>query len=420
VKKTDSILMSRSGHDSDFDGGAGIGPGLLGLMAIGSGLAVANLYYIQPLLADVGRTFSVSAAEMGLVFTLAQLGFATGVLFFVPLGDIGERRRLIVVMLVVASISLAGMAMAQSLQWAAVAMFCVGAFSVTPQMFVPFAAHLATPARRGHALGVVMSGLLVGILVSRTASGYIGAAAGWRAMFRIASGVTLALAAVMAATLPRSVGRSRLSYRRLIGSLWHVTSTEPVLRESALAGAMLFASFSAFWSMLAFRLEMPPLHYGSQVAGLFSLVGVAGAGAAPIAGRLADRLNPRTNVQIALLMTVCAFVVFAVFGDTIAGLVAGVIVLDAGVQSGHVTNLSRIHGLSPDLRNRVTTIYMVAFFLGGAAGSALGAYAWQRWRWAGVCAVGALMPLLASVRMFTATAVRTSRLEVEVRRQRWK
>jgi predicted MFS family arabinose efflux permease len=151
--------------------------------------------------------------------------------------------------------------------------------------------------------------------------------------------------------------------------------------------------------MLAFRLELAPLHYGSQVAGLFSLIGVAGASAAPIAGRLADRLNPRTNVQIALLMTECAFVIFVLSGHTIAGLVAGVIVLDAGVQAGHVTNLSRIHSLSADARNRVTTIYMVTFFLGGAAGSALGAYAWQHWRWAGVCAVGVLMPLIVTIKM---------------------
>ena len=220
-------------------------------------------------------------------------------------------------------------------------------------------------------------------------------------MFRIASGVTIALATVMAATLPRSIGTSRLPYGRLIGSLWHFTRTEPVLRESAFAGAMLFASFSAFWSMLAFRLEMPPLHYGSRVAGLFSIVGVAGAGAAPIAGRLADHLNPRVNVQLALLTTTCAFVLFGFFGHTVAGLIVGVIVLDVGVQAGHVTNLSRIHGLTPEARNRVTTIYMVTFFLGGAAGSALGAYAWQHWRWAGVCAVGTLMPLLAAIRMLT-------------------
>src|SRR5262249_47587178 len=151
--------------------------------------------------------------------------------------------------------------------------------------------------------------------------------------------------------------------------------------------AMFFGSFSVFWSMLAFRLETPPLHYGSQVAGLFGLVGAVGAGAAPIAGRLADRLDPRTNVQLTLLLTALSFGIFAMAGDTIAGLVAGVVLLDASVQAGHVTNLFRVHGLAAAARNRVTTVYMVAFFLGGAAGSALGAFAWQHWRWAGVCTV---------------------------------
>jgi predicted MFS family arabinose efflux permease len=383
----------------DASGGEGIGRRLLALMAVGSGLTVANLYYIQPLLPDVGRTFSVSASAMGLVFMVAQLGFATGVLFFVPLGDSGDRRRLILVMLVCASLALEGVALASSLPAVAIGMFCVGAFSVTPQMFVPFAAHLASADRRGRALGVVMSGLLLGILTSRTISGFVGAAFGWRAMFHAACGLTLALAAVMAATLPRTAGSSRLAYGRLIGSLWHFTTSEPVLRESSLAGAMFFGSFSAFWSMLAFRLELPPLHYGSRVAGLFSLVGVVGAGAAPVAGRLADRLNPRLNVQIALALTACAFVVFGLAGGTVTGLLVGVIVLDAAVQAGHVLNLSRVHSLTAEARNRVTTVYMVTFFLGGAVGSALAASAWQRWQWTGVCGVGLLLPVAALVQM---------------------
>jgi predicted MFS family arabinose efflux permease len=384
-------------------GGEGIGNGLLALMAVGSGLTVANLYYIQPLLADVGRTFSVSASAMGLMFMLAQLGFATGVLFFVPLGDVGDRRRLILTMLVCASVSLEAVALVSSLPAMALAMFFVGAFSVTPQMFVPFAAHLASADRRGRALGVVMSGLLLGILTSRAISGFVGAAFGWRAMFHLASALTIALAAMMVVTLPHSIGTSRLTYGRLIGSLWHFTTSEPVLRESSLAGATFFGAFSAFWSMLAFRLELPPLHYGSRAAGLFSLVGVVGAAAAPVAGRLADRLNPRANVQIALVLTAAAFVVFGLAGSSLAGLLAGVVVLDAAVQAGHVLNLSRVHSLAAEARNRVTTIYMVAFFLGGAAGSALAAAAWQQWQWAGVCGVGLVLPLVAVVQMASAS-----------------
>ncbi len=250
---------------SHHEAGVGITDGILVLMAAASGVAVGNLYYIQPLLADIGRTFAVSAWAMGTVAMLAQLGFATGVLFFVPLGDIRERRQLIVIMLLGAAASLIGVATARSYAWVATAAFFVGAFSVSPQMFVPFAAHLARPEQRGRAVGIVMSGLLIGILLSRTASGYIGSVAGWRSMFWVASALTLGLAVFVAGTLPRSAGTSRLSYPRLLQSLWDLVRREQVLRESALAGAMLFGAFSAFWSMLAFRLETPPLHYGTRV-----------------------------------------------------------------------------------------------------------------------------------------------------------
>ena len=368
-------------------------------MAVAAGIAVANLYYIQPLLADIGRAFGGSPSAMGVIVMLGQIGFAIGVLLFVPLGDISDRRRLILLMLTGAAISLMGVAMAPSYARLGAAIFFVGLFSVSPQMFVPFAAHLAVPERRGRAVGTVMSGLVIGILVSRTASGSIGNLFGWRTMYWMASAVTLTLAIVSALSLPRSTGSVRLSYGRLLGSMWQLIGGEPVLRESALAAAMLFGAFSAFWSMLAFRLETPPLHYGSQVAGLFGIVGIAGAAAAPIAGRLADRLNPRVNVRVALIATVAAFGILAAAGHTIAGLVAGIIVLDAGVQAGHVTNQSRIFNLRPETRNRLNTVYMVSFFLGGAAGSVLAANAWQRWGWPGVCAVGLAMPLVAAVRL---------------------
>ena len=388
---------------------AGIARGLLAIMSVAAGLTIANIYYIQPLLAEIGRTLSVSATAMGVVATLGQLGFAAGMVFVVPLGDITDRRRLILVMLCGAAASLASIALAPSYAWLAAAIFCVGFFSVGAQMFVPFAAHLAAPARRGAAVGIVMSGLLTGILLSRTASGYVATTAGWRSMYWIAAGLMLALAAVSALMLPRSAGTdagtdagtgastNQLSYRRLLGSLWRLTQSEPVLRESAFAGAMLFASFSAFWSMLSFRLETPPLEYGSQVAGLFGLVGAAGVAAAPFAGRLADRLDPRINLQVTLAVATLAWLVFALVGHTIPGLVAGVLLLDVGVQAGHVTNLSRVHSLSPEARNRLTTVYMGTFFVGGAMGTAIAAYAWSRWGWSGVCAVGVTMPLLASI-----------------------
>ncbi|HEY7444132.1 MAG TPA: MFS transporter, partial [Vicinamibacterales bacterium] len=361
----------------------------------GAGLAVANIYYSQPLLASIGRAFNASPAAMGGIAMLTQLGVATGIVCLVPLGDIRERRQIILVLLVAASVSLIGVALAPSYLWLGVASFFVGVSSSTPQMLVPFAAHLATPQRRGQAVGTVMSGLLIGILLSRVASGYVGTLLGWRAMYWIASLTMLILAIVLASTLPRSEPTSRLTYPRLMQSLGHLILTEPVLRESAIVGSMLFGAFCVFWATLAFHLEAPPLFYGSRVAGLFGLIGAVGAAIAPLAGRLADRLNARANVRIAVYGAAAAFGLLWIFGHTIAGLLVGVILLDAGVQGGHVINQSRIHALRPEVRNRLNTIYIFAFFLGGSAGSALGAAAWQRWQWSGVSVVGLGMLLLA-------------------------
>jgi predicted MFS family arabinose efflux permease len=266
---------------------------------------------------------------------------------------------------------------------------------------VPFAAHLATPERRGRAVGTVMSGLLIGILLSRVASGYLGTVFGWRAMYWIASVIMLVLAIVLATTLPRSEPTSRLTYPRLMQSLGRLILTEPILRESALVGSMFFGAFCVFWATLAFHLEAPPLHYGSQAAGLFGLIGAVGAASAPLAGRLADRLNARVNLRMAVYGAATAFALLWIFGHTVAGLLVGVILLDACIQGGHVINQSRIHALRPEVRNRLNTIYIFAFFLGGSAGSALGAAAWQRWQWTGVCGVGLAMLLLAGVTLST-------------------
>jgi predicted MFS family arabinose efflux permease len=380
---------------ADHAPGSGISKRLLLIMAVGAGLAVANIYYSQPLLANIGRAFNASPAAMGGIAMLTQLGVATGIVCLVPLGDIRERRQLIIVLLVGASVSLIAVALAPSYLWLGVASFSVGVSSATPQMLVPFAAHLATPERRGQAVGTVMSGLLIGILLSRVASGYVGTLLGWRAMYWIASLMMVILAIVLATTLPRSQPTSRLTYPRLMQSLGRLILTEPVLRESAIVGSMLFGAFCVFWATLAFHLEAPPLFYGSRVAGLFGLIGAVGAAIAPLAGRLADRLNARANLRVAVYGAAAAFGLLWIFGHTIAGLLVGVILLDAGVQGGHVINQSRIHTLRPEVRNRLNTIYIFAFFLGGSAGSALGAAAWQRWQWSGVSVVGLGMLLLA-------------------------
>jgi predicted MFS family arabinose efflux permease len=358
-------------------------------MAVGCGLAVANLYYAQPLLADMAGDFAVSDRRMGLVAMLSQVGYAAGLLLFVPLGDRLERRSFILAMLGAVTVALLGVAAAPSFAWLAAASLAVGVTTITPQLLVPFAAHLAGPQERGRVVGTVMSGLLIGILAARTVSGLVGEYVGWRAMYGIAAVLMIALALALKGLLPRSQPEhSGMSYLGLLRSIGGLLRDEPVLRQSCLFGAMGFGAFSAFWTTLAFHLAGPPFGYPSGVVGLFGLVGVVGALAAPLAGRFADRRSPRWTIGAGLTCVLLAYAIFACSGRTLWGLVAGVILLDLGVQSAHISNQSRIYAVRPEARSRMNTAYMVASFVGGALGSYAGAWGWGLAGWSGVGLVG--------------------------------
>ncbi|MCR8630512.1 MFS transporter [Paenibacillus radicis (ex Xue et al. 2023)] len=375
--------------------GQSLSKGLILLMAIACGMTVANLYYNQPLLADIGRSFHVSDNQIGIISMLTQIGYAVGLFLFVPLGDMRERRQLLFLLLIAVSLSLVGIATAQSLIWISIASLLVGVTTVIPQMMVPLAAQLAAPSERGKVIGTVMSGLLIGILLARTVSGIVGGALGWRTMFGIAAVMMLLLAAILRLYLPKSYPESKITYRQLMLSIGQLIIKHRTLREASLIAAMLFGSFSAFWTTLVFYIEGAPYNYGSEIAGLFGLVGVAGALAAPLAGRLSDRYNTKYIVGFAILITLLSFVFFWQFGDHLWGLVIGVILLDLGVQGGQIANQSRIYSLAPEARGRLNTVYMVSTFLFGSVGSALGSYAWSLWRWNGVSAVGGCMVLIA-------------------------
>lgn len=368
--------------------GTDIQPLHVWLMAFSVGAVVANIYYIQPLLATIANSFHISVTQVGAVAMVTQFGGALGMLIFVPLGDTKERRRLIVSLLIAQSICLALMASAQNLAWLALASFGIGITTATVHVIVPFATHLASPERRGATVGAVLSGLLFGILLARTFSGLLGAWAGWRAIYWLAAGLMLLLAALIRWVLPQSQPELSLSWPRLIHSTFALIGEQPVLRESAALGAIFFCAFSAFWTTLVFFLQTPPYHYGSGVAGLFGLVGAVGAVCAPFIGRMADRYGARRNLLISLLVTLLSFAVLYFFGRHMAGLVAGVILLDVGVQSGHVSNQTRIYGLLPHARSRMNMVYMVSYFTAGALGSYAGSALWQRWGWAGVCGLG--------------------------------
>jgi len=363
------------------------------LMAFSTGAIVANIYYIQPLLSAIAASFRISVPSVGVVAMLTQFGTALGMLLFVPLGDTKDRRALIAWMLAGETCCLVAMATAQNYAWLAVASFGIGMTASAVHVIVPFAAHLASPARRGATVGTVLGGLLFGILLARTFSGLLGAWMGWRAIYWLAAVMMLLLAGLLRWGLPASKPEVRLSWLGLLGSAVTLVRKQPVLREASMLGGIFFCAFSAFWTTLVFYLQRPPYHYGSGVAGLFGLVGAGGAICAPYVGRVADRYGARRTVLVALLVVLASYVVMYFLGGHLVGLIAGVLLLDMGVQAGHISNQTRIYGLIPEARGRLNMVYMICYFIAGAIGSYAGAVLWQRYGWAGVCGMGAMLPM---------------------------
>ena len=365
--------------------------GIVWLLAISTGCIVANIYYAQPLLADIAREFGLSVTQVGAVFMLTQIGMGTGMLIFVPLGDKYERRKLISTLLVAASVALAFTASSPNVVWLSTASFVVGLTASTVQVIVPFAAHHAPERERGRIVGTVLGGLLVGALLARTFSGVFGAAYGWRTVYWVASVLMISLAAVIRLSLPVSPPQVSMPWTKLMRSVVDLAREHQVLREAALIAGLLFFSFAALWTTLVFLLRTPPYHYGTGAAGTFGLLGAASAAAAPFVGRLSDRKGSERTVFTAIVMTLAGYLMLLVAGRTLAGLIAGIVLVDIGVQAGHVANQSRIYTLVPTARARLNTFYMVAFFAGGALGAYFGPLGFTVGGWAGFCA----FPLVA-------------------------
>jgi predicted MFS family arabinose efflux permease len=378
----------------------------VGVMFAASAVSVANIYYCQPLLSEIGRSLGVSDRAVGYLPMWTQAGVALGMFAFVPLGDMFPRRKLIVIMCAVSCATVAMMAMAPNLTLVNAAGFATGLAGIVAHLILPFAAKLAPAHRRGHVVGTILSGLLLGILLARVFSGFIGDLFGWRTVYWIAAGGMFTLAVTLRYALPHDRPESNLRYGELARSIVHLALTQPVLREAGIIGGMLFGAFSSFWATLVFFLATPPYHYGPRVAGVFGIIGAVGVLFAPWAGRLTDRKGPAFTVALAILTAIASYVVFEIAGRGIWGLIAGVILLDLGVQAGHVANQTRIYALIPEARSRLNTVYMVTYFLGGSLGSALGAWGWSRGGWNGVCAAGAAQLLVALVVSLTARRVR--------------
>jgi predicted MFS family arabinose efflux permease len=379
--------LSQTEHSTDTS--HALSRALVVLIAVATGAIVANLYYAQPLLHEVSRTFGAGPGPTASVITATQVGYAVGLLLIVPLGDLHPRRTLVTVLFCLAAAALVACALAPSLWFFALASVAVGTTSVAGQVMIPFAADLAPEARRGRVVARIMTGLLLGILLARTVSGLVAQAAGWRAIYWLSAGLMVVFALVLSRALPAEGRRPHHSYAGLVRSSLRLLVDEPVLRRRAWHGACAFAAFSVLWTTLAFLLSGSPYHYSNAVIGLFGLVGAAGILAANLAGSLADAQRSRAATVGAGVLLAGSFGLLWAGRTSLGALLAGVVVLDIGTQGMQITNQALIYALRPDARSRINSAYMVCYFAGGAAGSLAAGALYGTHGWAGVCLLGA-------------------------------
>ena len=370
------------------DGTESLSPKLVFTLAAACGITVANIYWTQPLLDTIAHAFDASTTTVGLIVTFTQIGFALGLVFLVPLGDLLERKRLITSIMYLTVLALMAAAFSPAIEFFIVVSLIIGVTSVVAQILVPFAATLAKDHERGKVVGQVMSGLLIGILLARTLAGIISELAGWRSVFGAAALMLLVLTMILGRALPQYKHALDITYPQLLTSVVHMIKTERVLRIRSAYGALVFANFSVLWTSLTFLLAGPRYNYSDAVIGLFGIVGAAGAFSANIAGKLADKgFSARSTITFLTLILV-SFLLMIPGNRHIIPIIIGMILLDAGVQGTHITNQSEIYRLKGEARSRLTTAYMTIYFIGGAIGSATSAAAFNAYRWYGVCALG--------------------------------
>jgi predicted MFS family arabinose efflux permease len=385
------------------------------LLAFTTGAAVANMYYAQPLLHTLGHAFGVGTATTGLLVTISQIGYVLGLAFLVPLGDMVERRNLISISLAALAVGQAVSAIAPDLAVFATAVLFVGVATFIGQVIVPLSSQLAEPDQRGKVVGIVMSGLLMGVLLSRTLSGLIAEAFGWRVVFGFAAVAMLLLAVVLRRALPRIEPTSDLPYTAALRSVLRLIGAEPVLRQRMVLGGCTFGAFSILWTSIAFLLSGvhgSHYHYGNATIGLFGLAGVAGACAAQVAGRLADRGHGAATTTAALICTLASWLLLGLGARSVIVLILGIMALDLGVQGTQISNQSAIYRLDADARSRITTAYMSAYFLGGVTCSSVTGALYASDGWPAVCVFGGLVSLLG-LGTWLATAARVGIPELE-------
>ncbi|CDU04209.1 Major facilitator superfamily MFS_1 [Vibrio coralliirubri] len=358
--------------------------GRLLLMSSAVSATAANLYYNQPILPKIGAELGLTSEQLGAVPAAGQIGYAVALLFLSPLGDTLPRRRLIAILSVMLVLSSFVAFTASSLVALVVACFAIGLSANITQQLIPFAASLSTPETKGKVIGTLMTGLTVGILLSRTLSGFIGEQFGWRAVFMMSASIAMIFGVLLYAFLPTNTPTTKIPYLKLVESMATLIKQHATLRTSALTGALWFASFNALWATLALHVSESPFNYNAQQAGMFGVIALAGVIGAKVSGSLVSKFGSRNMISMALVIITAGFVISGLFADTLVGLIVGIILIDLGVFSAQVSNQVRVFSIDPQAQSRINGIYMLGYYLGGAFGSFVGIQAFERAGWMGV------------------------------------
>lgn len=373
----------------------GIEHSLLLTMAVIAGLTVANCYYNQPLLEMIRHDMGVSQHEANLITVITQIGYALGLCFLIPMGDLYSRRRIIVINMSVAAVMAVFIAFSQRVWIVWGASLLLGACSVIPQFFIPIAGQYSEKKNKGRNMGIVLSGLLTGILASRVVSGYVGEWLGWREMFIIAALIMIVCLILTLKIMPQIDSNYVGTYRGLMKSVFHIVASNARIRLYAIRAAFSFGSMMAIWSCLAFRLAQAPFFSGSEMVGTLGMCGIAGALAASGLGKLVNQWGIRKLSLYGACLQLVAWTTAYLFGDTYMGLIVAIILVDIGLQCLQLSNQSGCIQEMPEASNRANTIFMTTYFIGGSFGTYCAGLAWTHEGWMGVCAVGAVLAAIS-------------------------
>lgn len=369
----------------------GLPASILWTLAIVAGISVANLYYNQPLLNMIRHELGVSEFKTNLIAMVTQIGYAIGLLFIVPLGDLYQRKKIILTNFILLIFSLLTIALAQNINLILIASFVTGVCSMIPQIFIPIASQFSRPENKGRNVGIVISGLLTGILASRVVSGFIGELFGWREMYFIAAGMMLVCAIIVLKVLPDIQPNFKGKYSGLMKSLLTLLKEFPQLGIYSVRAALNFGSFLAMWSCLAFKMGQAPFFANSNVIGLLGLCGIAGALTASFVGKYVKRVGVRRFNFIGCGLILLAWLLLFTGENIYIGIIAGIIIIDIGMQCIQLSNQTSVFYLCPQASNRINTIFMTTYFIGGSLGTFLAGTFWHWYGWHGVILIGAIL-----------------------------